>query len=291
MAPITIVVPQAEGSLADKLTRALAPALSRTAGAPVVVENRPGGQGVAGSQYVAIEAPADGRTLLMTSLTNLSSFAVMVKDRRFDPLADLTPVLGFAEARLLLGSGPTHPWKTFAGMVDYAKMRPRELCYGASSSSNRLQTALLLAAKGVVAVYRPFDATGDYQQSIANGHPHIGLMPESAAVNWGERIRYIAQTGDVRSASFPDVPTFGELDLPNIKGVTYTLSVRAGTPADTVQALNDAVSNALAQPLIAGQFKAFTLDILRQTPEQARTNLGAHVRFLSTSAKEAGVAD
>lgn len=287
--PVTIVVPQSQGALADRLTRALATPLARTLGRPVAVENKPGAQGVAGSEYVALQRPADGDTMLMTSLTNMSSFAVMVKDRRFDPLTDLTPVMGFADTKLFLGSSPTHPWRSFDELIAHARANAGRLSYGASSTSNRLQTALMLAAKGVSAIYKPFEATAAYQQSIADGATHMGLMPEPASIGWGPRIHYTAQTGERRSPSFPNAPTFAELGLPHIKGVTYTLNVRAGTPPTAIEALNAAVTQALADPETAAWYRQNTLEILRQTPAQAAANLAGHARFLADMAGREGV--
>src|SRR3954470_22313809 len=108
--PVTMVVPQVAGSLNDKFTRAFACELASMLSQEVNVENRAGAQGVAGTEYVARLAPADGHTIVMTSINNLASFAIFGEAARLDPLRELTPVTVFAESRLLLGSAPAQPW-------------------------------------------------------------------------------------------------------------------------------------------------------------------------------------
>ncbi len=286
--PLTIVVPQVAGSLNDKFTRAFASELGAVLGQTVNVENRAGAQGVAGSEYVAREAPADGGTLVMTSINNLASFAIFGQAERLDPLRELTPVIVFAESRLLLGSAPSQPWRTFADLVAYARAYPAGLRYGASSSSNRLSTEIILRELGLSMSYVPFDSTAVYQQAIAAGDPHIGLMPELAARGWGETIRYLAQTGQQRSASFPDVPTFAELGLPQIKGVKYAFCVRAGTSHPNLQRLNDAVTQAVT-PRVKTEFGKFLMELRTQTLAEARETLVEHVRAVTEIASRIGV--
>jgi tripartite-type tricarboxylate transporter receptor subunit TctC len=137
--------------------------------------------------------------------------------------------------------------------------------------------------------YVPFDSTALYQQAITAGDPHIGLMPELSAIGWGEKIRYVAQTGEQRSASFPDVPIFAELGLPQIKGVNYAFCVRSGAPDANVQKLNDAVNRAVTQQQVRIDLGRFLMELRVQTLAQAREMLAGHVRAVTEIASRMGV--
>lgn len=278
---LTIVVPQVAGSLNDLFARAFAPGLGAVLGRAVNVENRAGAQGVAGAEYVARQAPADGATIVMTSINNLVSFSVFGKAGGIDPLRELTPVIVFAESRLLLGSGPRQPWRTFEEFRAHAQTHPGVLRYGASSESNHLSTEVMLHELGLNMSYVPFDSTTLYQKAIAAGDPHMGLMPELAATGWGERIRYIAQTGQRRSEVFPEVPTFSDIGLPQIKGVKYALSVRAGTSTALIAELSAAVSQVVQKPHVKAGLGKFLMELNAQTPQQASEMLMEHARAVS----------
>ncbi len=158
--PLTIIVPQSSGSLIDRLTRLLAPEISRLMGQPVTIENRPGNQGLLGSKYVATQAPVDGYTALITTLTNIASFVMVDKDIGFDPPTDLTPVVCVAEGRIMFGVGSQQSWTTFEELIAFAKAHPGALNYGASSSSNRLKTELIFGTCGAKVGHFLFDDEG-----------------------------------------------------------------------------------------------------------------------------------
>lgn len=281
---ITIVAPQSVGSLVDRVSRLLAPEISKAIGRTVVIDNQPGNQGLAGSKFVATQAPADGYTLLITTLTNIASFAVIGNEPGFDAPRDLIPVACIAEGRIMFGVGAQQPWQTFDTLISHARAHPDALIYGASSTSNRLKNELIFKLSGVKVRHRLFDGPQAYQQTLVDGSTHMGLTTESAAVGWGDKVRYLAQSGQRRSAQFPAVPTFAELGLARIGevgSITYVLNARTGTPAPAIDKLNAAIAQALDVAAVREQLGKYQLEIPPPAHAEAKRRLADNVRLFA----------
>lgn len=258
---ITIVVPNGPGA-ADIPFRIIAPAMAKILGQPVVVENRDGAATLIGSNYVAKERPADGYTLSGQSVNALLTLPLTVKEANLDPLKELPPILNVSSSKLVLVANADQPWKTFPEMVAYAKANPGKLNYASSSSTTRLLTEMLFRAEGIDVAYVPFRATGAAITSIVAGETQLGLTIESLALGSGDKLRALGQTGDSRSPSLPDVPTFAELGYAKLPGATYTLNLRAGTPKPIVDKLYAAAEAALKQPDVQAQFAKLSMQVM-----------------------------
>ncbi len=286
---ITIVIPQGPGGASDLVPRSLAPGLSKILGQTVVVENKASANNLIGYEYVARQAPADGYTLLQITDTTHPILPLITKDIRFSPLQDLTPVAFLAESRLVLSSSLQEPWQNLKEMVAYAKANPGKLNYGSSSASTRLQTEWITRTLGINVVYIPYKTTGAGTTAIVSREANMGMMAEGLAVGLRDRLRVLAVTGDKRSKAFPDVPTFEEQEVPQMKNFTIGLTVRTGTPRAAIDKLNSAIAQALKQSEVRGQFVKVEVEAVDMPSPAAAQHLAQRARFFAEIARQIGL--
>ena len=118
----------------------------------------------------------------------------------------------------------------------------------------------------------------------------MGFVAEGSAITAGERFLALAVTGQARSEAFPGTPTFAELGVPGIRGVRYSLNVRAGTPKPVFDRLYAAASRALREPGVKAQLAKLRLDVVGDTPQVAATRLTEEAAVYALVAKTAGIA-
>lgn len=287
--PIRIIVPTTPGGLGDTVPRILAPEMSKILGQSIVVENKPGANQMIGYEYVAKQVPADGHTLVAVTVPNLVGLPATQKELRFDPLKDLQPVIGIAEARLVLASSAQLPWKSFNEMVGYAKANPGKFNYGSASPAIWLQTEGLVRALSLNATHIPYSTTAAFIVGIVSGDVHIGFMSQSSLSPVAAKVKVLGITGKQRASALKDVPTFAELGHPQMKGVSYALSAPGATPKSVVDKLYRAASLALREPEVRARFDKAKVDIVEQAPEEATKSMAEEGRFLAEVAKRIGL--
>jgi tripartite-type tricarboxylate transporter receptor subunit TctC len=286
---VRIVVPNSAGTILDLLSRIMAPDMSKSLGQPVIVENKPGANNIIGLEYVAKQAPADGYTIVTSTVSVLATLPILVKDLRFDPHNDLPPLIGLVDTRSTLSASAKMPYKNFRDMVVYAKANPGKLNYGDPSPAVRLVMEIILRESGINVVRVPYAAAGPYQQAVASGEVQIGILGEAAVATWGDKINVLAVTGEKRLPSLPNTPTFAELGLPQVPGQSTSMNVRAGTPKAAMDKLYAAAVYALAQPEVKAQFAKLQSEISIEAPDVAARKLAQQAKMFGDVAKAAGI--
>ena len=286
--PVRIIVANSPGTSPDIVARIVSPELSKILGQPVIVENKPGAGQVVGLEYVA-KQPADGYTIASVQVESLVALPVTVKDLRFDPLRDLVPVIGVGEARLVVGSSSKESWATFQEFVANAKKNPGKLNYGSSSAVTRLSTEALLRGAGLDLVHIPYGPGAAFVQGLVAGDVQLGFVAESGAASFGDRFRVLAVSGTKRSPRFPDAPTFAELGLKEIPGLSFSFSVAAGTPAPIMDKLRSAISQALQQSDVKAQFAKAGYEIIELPPNVAAQQQADMARLFADIAAKSGI--
>lgn len=287
--PLRIVVPSSPGQLLDIAARVMGPEMSKSLGQPVIVENKTGASQLIGYEHVARQSPADGYTMATVNVPGLATLPVTTKDLRFDPLKDLPPFLVLGEGRITLGSSSKLPWKSFAELVAYAKANPGKLNYGTSSVNARLATEALVRDLAIQGTHVPYPAAGPYVQALATGEVHMGLISDNGAIGLGDRFRVLAVSGEERRPPFLDVPTFKELHYPQIRGLSFSLNVRSGTPKAALDKLRAAGLRALQQPEVKATMAKLQLQPVSDTPEEAAKRLAEEASFFAEMAKKVGI--
>ncbi|MGK7861521.1 tripartite tricarboxylate transporter substrate-binding protein [Falsiroseomonas sp. E2-1-a4] len=261
---IRIVPPFPAGGSTDALSRILQPHLTRILGVNVIVENRPGASGSLGTGAVARSAP-DGNTWVLVFDTHAVNPA-LIPNMGFDTEKDMTPLLLFGTAPMVLTAHRTRPFKTFAEMAAAAKARPDTLTYGSigNGSLAHLTMALVGKAAGLQLVHVPYRGGGPLALAALAGEvdmpiatrPAIGVHVDSGA------LVPLAQTGATRSPSMPDVPTLAEVGVPGIDARAFWGFLGpAGIPAPIKQRMEAAIREALAVPEVRARVIALGIDL------------------------------
>lgn len=288
--PMRMVVPLAAGSTVDAVARALAPAMGRTTGHPVVVENVAGAGGIPGTQQI-VRAPKDGQTLGMISSNHVINPGIY-KSIPFDSLKDITPIAVLATVPLVLVVNPSLPVKSTKELIAYAKAKPGALNYGSAGNGSTLHLAaeLLVSEAGIEMKHVPYRGTGPLVTDLIGGQVNLGFVSVSqvAAQIKAGTLRAIAVSTQQRSSALPDIPTLAESGVPKYEFDAWIALVGpSGLPKPTVDAAAAAIRTAMkspeAQTAIAGQ----GLTVLDIGPDAApaffQTELVKHQKLVKQS--------
>src|SRR5882757_4544676 len=246
---VRIVVPFVPGSFTDVSARLVANELTEQLGQPVVVENRGGAGGTAGTTMVVRAAP-DGYTLLLTD-TSLSISPGLYPNLPYDPVRDLAQISRIADSPAILLVRPGLGVKTLAELVTLAKQKPGELIFGSGGpgSSAHLAMELLLNVAGIQALHVPFRGVAAAITEMIGGRVDmvIGSLASGVAQVQGGALLGLAVTGEQRSPLLPNVPTFAEAGQGGFNmPYWFGLAAPAGTPAQIIAQLNREVVRACA---------------------------------------------
>jgi tripartite-type tricarboxylate transporter receptor subunit TctC len=246
---ITVISPHPVGVATDILARALGDKLSATFKQPIVVENRPGANGIIAEGAVAKAAP-DGYTLLITSGAHIAN-AFTVKKLPYDVLKDFAPVTQLA-ASYGLALITNLPVKSVADLVALAKKKPGQLTFATNGVGNVTHVAGLLfdARTGVKMIAVPYN-TPNLITDVMTGQVDMAFYSVASAAGLVKagKIKALALTGSRRAPALPDVPTLQELGYKDFDVTGYFgLLFPAGTPRDRIDAIYRASKDALSSP-------------------------------------------
>jgi tripartite-type tricarboxylate transporter receptor subunit TctC len=249
--PVKIIVPFASGGPADLYARVIGQRLQEALGQSFVVEDRPGGGSLIGTDAVAKAAP-DGYTLLMMSNTHTVNES-LIPNKPFQLLRDFAPVAPVNYSDLLLVVHPSVPAKTLKELLDLAKAKPGGLNYASSGPGTPYHMAgeLFKAMSGVDIVHVPYKGSSGARTDVVGGEVQmmfdaITTMAQQARAG---KVRAIATTGKVRSDVTPEVPTVAEAGVPGYEAIIWLgLMAPAGTPKPIIDKLNAAITRIVSQP-------------------------------------------
>ena len=245
---LRVVNPNAPGGNSDVLFRLLAPKMGEALGQQLVIDYRPGAGGNIGAELVARAAP-DGYTTLIAAASFLFNPALL-KNIPFDAEKDFTPLGVIADIPAGLLVHPSLPVKTVQDLIALAKQRPNQLNFSSSGQGalGHLSGALLNATAGINTVHIPYKGAGPSIIDLVAGHVEFSFVsiPAISGHLQSKRLRMIAQCGEKRFVSFPDVPTMVESGVKDFV-VTSPFSYLgpAGMPQPIVKRLNDALRTTL----------------------------------------------
>ena len=239
--PVRIIT-GSSGSLADIITRQLAPRLTERWGQPVVVENRPGA-GLTIGTAVAAKSPSDGYTLLMADRTSIAAAPSLYQNLAYDPVRDLAPITLVATTPLLLVAHPSVPADDLREFIAYVKKLPQGLAHGTGGvgTVNHLAGELMKQLTGADLVPVHYRGTGAAMMGILGGEVKVGFSVPPIAfpqLKAGKVKAYVV-TSKKRLAGAPDIPTVAEAGLPELESEYWIgMFAPAGTPAALVDKLN-----------------------------------------------------
>src|SRR5689334_9823889 len=249
--PVKVVVPYAVGGSADVYGRVLAAKLSESMGQPFVIENRPGGGAVIGTDAVAKSAP-DGYTVLVMSNTHTVNETLIPK-KPYDLMRDLAPVTGINSQDLLLVGAPNLKANNLKELLALAKKEPGKLNYASSGPGTPYHMAgeLFKHMAGVDMVHVPHKGSDQARASILGGQVQMmfDAVPTMASNAKAGKVHALATSGSKRSPVTPDIPTVAEAGVPGYEsGIWLGLMAPKATPRPVLEKLNAEVNKILSSP-------------------------------------------
>jgi tripartite-type tricarboxylate transporter receptor subunit TctC len=270
----------AAGSGADIIVRFYSDRLSRLAGKPVLVENKPGAQGTLASDFVAKSKP-DGYTLMITPASStLATAPYIFKKLPFDPLKDFAPVTSVAALSFVLAVDAAKPIKSIDELVKVLRSKPNHGFYGTGSNTGQVAAELFKEKLGLHTIYVPYKVTVDALAGVVGGGvDFISYDTTWAITQHPHRLRILAVTAAKRQSALPDVPTLSELGLGEFDiAPWFGVVVPAGTPRPVI----DRLAGWFNQITKAEDTKAFlaraALDPFPGSPERMAAHLQAETQ-------------
>jgi tripartite-type tricarboxylate transporter receptor subunit TctC len=278
--PVRIVVPFGAGGGTDNLARIAEPYVSRALGQSVIIDNRPGGGSVIGTDAVAKSAP-DGYTVLMTD-SSIAFNPSLLKSLPYDTLRDLEPVSLLATAPVILVAHPKIGATTLREFVSLAKAQPGKFNYasGGNGSSTHLGGELLKLVAGIDLVHIAYKGTGPAINDLIGGHVDVmfsGISSARPQLDAGA-LRGLAVTGGERNPAVPNVPTFAEEGFADVTASTWWgVLVPKGTPTEIIDRLSIAFARAMRDQEITARLAPLGYVPLGGGPSDYAANLRSEI--------------
>jgi tripartite-type tricarboxylate transporter receptor subunit TctC len=269
--PVTLIVPFPPGGSTDQIARVLAPKLQEKLGGTWIIDNKSGATGSIGATYVK-RAPADGNTLLVTSLGPLVIVPHLLKGLQYDPLKDLDPITVAVQAPNVLVVPAASPLKSVADVVAELKRAPGKMsfCSSGNGSSDHLTAELFWQQTGTEGLHIPYKGGGPAMNDLLGGQVNASFQNINSVVQHvsAGKLRALAITSANRSPLLPQVPTLDELGVKGVDVYSWQAVVAPkGLPADIKAKLHAAIVSALNDPAVKGKLVAQGFEVVGDSPE------------------------
>jgi len=288
---IKLICVHAAGGSADALSRVLADRLSKLLGQSVVVENKPGAGTMLGATQVA-NAPADGYTILMASVTTLSINPSLYSQMSYHPLKDFSPVALVAQTPSVLAVSPSINVKNLKELLELLRANPGKYNYSSpgQGTSAHLAGALFTSMAKVDVVHIPYKASASAVLSLMSGEVHMTFENSLVPFSKSGKLKPIGIASLKRSISWPELPTIAEQGLPGYEStVWYGVVAPTATPIDIIKKLNDNINLALGQKELLDKIKSLSGDPIGGSPESFTDRIKADTLKWAQVIKIAGV--
>ncbi len=257
--PLRLVVPFPPGGSTEPLARVLSQKLGESFGQQVIVDNRPGAGSTIGAEIVA-RSPADGYTLLLSSISNAISAALYPK-LNFDIVRDFAPITLLATTPGVLVVHPALPVKTVKEFIALAKAKPEQLAYSSAGNGTppHLSAELFAGMTGIKLIHVPYKGGGPSIIALLSGEAQLSIasLPSAIGHMRSGKLRALGVTTPQRTPSLPALPTIAESGVPGYAAETWLgLAVAARTPKDITARLHAATAKAMMLPEVRERLDA-----------------------------------
>jgi tripartite-type tricarboxylate transporter receptor subunit TctC len=281
--PIKAIVPFAPGSATDTIGRAFAAKMSEELGQPIIIENKPGVNGMLGADAVA-KAPADGYTILVGTNSTNAALKSLMKKLPYDQDTAFTPLGFLGSVPLIVAVNNDFPVKSMRELVAQAKAKPGQISFAYASTSQQVSSEMLSSMAGIKMNPVPYKSGPAAMTDLIGGQ--VNLFTADFAVMVPQvkagKVRGLAVTSTKRSAVVPDLPTVNEaLGLKDYELIAYfAMFAPTGTPPDVIAKINKAINNAANAKDVQEKLSSFGLVIDPGTPEDlARRNQAESIKW------------
>ena len=291
--PVRIVVPYPPGGASDVTARLLGQKLSEFWGQQVVVDNRPGANGIVALEHVA-KQPADGYVLLMANLGPNAINPAIYSKLPYDPVKDFTAITLTTMVPQVLVAGPGLEAKSLKELIDFARANPTKVSYanGGNGSANHLGVELMAALAGVSFTAIPYKGDAPAMLDTMSGLLAMTLPTVVAAsphIKSG-KLRALAVSTKARVASLPDVPTMQEAGVAGYESSSWGgIMGPGGVAVPVVNKVHADTARALRLPDIQEKLGGLGATVLAQGPADFATFLQAEIRKWDGVARRANI--
>jgi tripartite-type tricarboxylate transporter receptor subunit TctC len=291
--PVRVIVGFAPGGAVDIPARLIAQRTGEAMGQPLVVENRPGADGILAGDFVA-KSPPDGYTVVWVSAGHAMNSILHAKTIPYHPINDFSPVSLVASGPLTLVVNRALPVNGLKELVALARSKPGQLNFASSGSGGTMHLAgeLLKLAANIDIVHVPYKGGSQAVNDVLGGQIELTFVgaPASMPHIRSGRLKVLAVSSAKRSAALPDVPTVAELGYPGYEvGTWYGVLAAARTGAATVSKLSAELARSVAQPDIREKLLALGIDPVGSTPEQFTEHLRKEIARWTPIIQNSGV--
>jgi len=288
---VRIVVGFPAGGAVDVSARLIAQRLTEALGQQVIVDNRPGADGIVASDFVAKSAP-DGYTLAYVSAGHTMNPAF--RKVPYDPLKSFAPVSLVAAGAQVLVVNPVLPVRDVKGLVALARARPGQINFASAGAGGptHLAAELLKSMARINIVHVPYKGGAPAITDVISGQVEMMFIGAPAALPHvrSGRLRLLAVTTPKRMSTLPDIPTVAEAGYPGYDvNASYSVLAPAGTPAAIVTRLNAELVKIVNLPDIRDRFAKLGIDPVGSSPEQLGTYMQTELTKWVKLAKTLGV--
>lgn len=292
--PVRILTPFPAGAGPDGALRLLAEKLQKAWGKPVIVENRPGGNG-----FIAIDAfkrgATDGHDLIQLDNVHLAAYPALFKKLPYDPARDFEVLAPLFRAYFFVAVPNASRYKTVADLVADAKARPGQLNYGSWSIGNpvHLGSGLLETMTGTEMQHVVFKEVSQLYSAVGTGELSwaLGTAASAGPMQRAGKLRFIAITAPRRQAAFPDTPTVAE--TPGLAGYEMSgwtaLAVPRSTPKAVADKIYRDIEAALAEPEFKERYATYGYELFPTSREQFQAFIASETTKFSTVIQRAKV--
>ena len=278
---VKFVVPFPPGGGVDIVARALGEKLAPRLGQPIVIENRPGGGTIIGTDAVAKSA-ADGYTLLVSGIASQAIVHHLHPSRPFDFTRDFAPVARIGDGVIAFVVPATSPANSVAEFVAIAKANPGKLTFASSGTGGLIHLAgeMFKQAAGIDITHVPYKGTTQILLDILDARVDLALdsVPAYLPHIKSGRVKVFAVAGRERSALLPQLPTMAEAGVPGVVAATdYALYAPAGTPPAVIARLHRETAAVIEMAELRAKLGTQGIEVRGGAPEALRTELAGEL--------------
>ena len=288
---VRFIVPLAAGGTADGTARVLAEKLTILWGQPVIVDNRPGGNTIIGTEALA-KSPADGHTIGMGVITSHAANEFVFAKLPYNPRRDFASITLIATSPLFLIVHPSVPANNLQEFLEYARRNPGKLAFASTGygSSFHLATTALMQRTGIEMLHVPYKGMGAGVQDLLAGRVQVAIDVSTMAQVKQGKLKALGVVSPQRYPGTPDIPSFAEQGLPDFEFETWlTLHAPAGIPAGLQRRISADVNKVLQMPDARERMLAMAYVPKGGTPEALDAFLEREREKIGAIIKRAGI--
>jgi len=289
--PVRLIVPFPPGGAAELGARIFAQPLGQQLGQPVVIETKPGAEGIIASELVKQAAP-DGYTLYYGTATGMSFAPAAKKVPPYDPVNDFTPISMVGIFGFFVFSHASLPVYTIGDLIGYARANPGKLNYGTGNATSILATAQFAAQQKLDMVHIPYKGDGPLSLDLIAGRVHISIATPGLAVQHVKdgKLRALATLLPTRNPLLPDAPTLPEAGLAPVPITPWGgLFGPAKLPKEVVERVGRDIAVVLAKPEVREAFGKLAFEPRSSTPQELSAFVAEQLEAYRRAARAVGL--